>query len=65
MSVDPQPDPLAWPECEACGAPYVLRRVLVLGGSPRWVWQRDCKHKGAAVKVAGAGADQVSVQSTR
>lgn len=60
----PMPDPQVWPECSACGAPYVLRRVLNLSGPQAgqhvWLWQRDCRHTSAA-RIAGPEADQVEV----
>jgi hypothetical protein len=56
--VTAMPKVKAYPLCSECNTPYVLRMTFVLGlasgqkSEDRWLWQRDCKHKKAAPKVA-------------
>jgi hypothetical protein len=61
---DLDPNPLVWPECSACGTPYVYRRAMTFGGdppklAPAWTWQRDCQRprsgpcKGTEPRVGG------------
>lgn len=63
------PQPKAWPQCAECKAPYVLRRAFIfttkrnsrsMSINERWAWQRDCKHRKAAVVVAH---DKVSARN--
>jgi hypothetical protein len=51
-------DPRAWPECDRCGSPFVLRRMSMLEPA-KWSWQRDCKHKTAGVRLAGPDAAEM------
>lgn len=61
---DLNPQPRAWPCCSTCNTAYVLRRALVFAVAKskrstlasEWIWQRDCKHRTSAAKVARAGA---------
>jgi hypothetical protein len=46
-----QPDPEAWPACSVCATDYVLRRAYVLGEGRQWVYQRDCKCRGAVAMI--------------
>ena len=57
------PQPTSCPYCSECGIDYVLRRAIVFNAKPgsrsmtihsEWVWQRDCKHRKAAPKMASA-----------
>ena len=59
------PQPKTWPQCAQCKEPFVLRRAIVfspgrsgrtMSVGERWTWQRDCKHRQAAVSVARAKA---------
>lgn len=52
-------DPPAWPVCSACGVSYVLRRALVIGRGPEWIWQRDCIKPAACRRRGGTGLVQV------
>lgn len=58
MSNALNPQPATWPTCGDCGVAYVLRRGIVvtpkgkrMSLDEKWVWQRDCKHKKAEIKI--------------
>jgi hypothetical protein len=56
-------DPPAWPVCSACGMAYVLRRAVVVGSGPewiwQWIWQRDCIKPAVCRRRGGTGLVQV------
>lgn len=51
---DIDPQPLVFPACSTCDAPYVLRRGHTFNGkkwTEEWAWFRDCKHRKAEAKL--------------
>lgn len=39
-------------ECEECERPWVIRLAFKLDGAQSYAYQRDCKHKRAAGRLA-------------
>jgi hypothetical protein len=52
------PQPVIYPVCSTCEAPYVLRRAYSLSKGMMWVWQRDCKHKTADGRIHDSREDK-------
>ena len=54
MTTPADQNPLVYPICTECQAPYILRRSIALDRSrwiEAWLWFRDCKHKKAPPKI--------------
>lgn len=53
VTTDPSnPQPRAWPVCDACGEAYSYQQAIHMTKGLIWVWGRTCKK--AACKKAGA-----------
>lgn len=51
---DMMPQPLVWPACAVCHAPYQLTLPLfVFNGPRRWTWTRGCEKPRSTCKAAG------------
>jgi hypothetical protein len=55
-TTDAMPVVGVYPRCSECQLAYVLRLCMRLSTATasltsEWLWQRDCKHKGAAAEL--------------